>query len=117
LLLEGKDVTGQARTGSGKTLAFLLPLVDARRVAAEGRGDRFTKLAARHIRTAFGWHDSRVDTYCKRQAIRDKFAGQIDVASFNFALADGEGLEVALRGRNGGFQGRAGCLEALAGHM
>jgi copper resistance protein C len=41
-------------------------------------------------------HDSRVDTYCKRQAIRDKYAGQIDVASFNFALADGEGLESAL---------------------
>ena len=43
-----------------------------------------------------GINDSRVDTYCKRQTIRDKFAGQIDVATFNAALADGEGLESAL---------------------
>lgn len=43
-----------------------------------------------------GITDSRVDTYCKRQAIRDKYAGQIDVATFNGALADGEGLESAL---------------------
>src|SRR5688500_12896469 len=28
LLLEGRDVVGQARTGSGKTLAFGLPLVE-----------------------------------------------------------------------------------------
>jgi copper resistance protein C len=49
-------------------------------------------------------HDSRVDTYCKRQAIRDKYAGQIDVASFNFALADGEGLESALSDAMADFQ-------------
>src|SRR5438067_13875940 len=28
VLLDGRDVIGQARTGSGKTLAFMLPLVD-----------------------------------------------------------------------------------------
>lgn len=49
-------------------------------------------------------HDSRVDTYCKRQAIRDKYAGQIDIASFNFALADGEGLESALSDAMADFQ-------------
>jgi copper resistance protein C len=49
-------------------------------------------------------HDARVDTYCKRQAIRDKYAGQIDVASFNFALADGEGLESALADAMADFQ-------------
>jgi methionine-rich copper-binding protein CopC len=38
-----------------------------------------------------GITDSRVDTFCKREAIRQKYAGQIDVASFNAALADGEG--------------------------
>ncbi len=40
--------------------------------------------------------DVRVDTYRKRQAIRDKYQGQIDVAVFNAALADGEGFESAL---------------------
>ena len=40
--------------------------------------------------------NTRADTYCKRQAIRDKFKGQIDEATFNAALADGEGLESAL---------------------
>jgi len=40
--------------------------------------------------------DVRVNTYRKRQAIRDKYQGQIDVAVFNAALADGEGLESAL---------------------
>jgi methionine-rich copper-binding protein CopC len=43
-----------------------------------------------------GINDSRVDTFCKREAIRQKYAGQINVASFNAALADGEGLESAL---------------------
>src|SRR5687768_13635155 len=28
LLLEGRDVLGQARTGSGKTLAFALPMME-----------------------------------------------------------------------------------------
>ena len=32
---------------------------------------------------ATGITDVRVDTYCKRQAIRDKFKGQIDEKTFN----------------------------------
>jgi copper resistance protein C len=40
--------------------------------------------------------DVRVNTYRKRQAIRDRYQGQIDVAVFNAALADGEGFESAL---------------------
>lgn len=40
--------------------------------------------------------DVRVDTYCKRQSIRDKYQGQIDMASFNDDLAAGKGLESAL---------------------
>jgi copper resistance protein C len=51
-----------------------------------------------------GINDSRVDTFCKREAIRQKFAGQIDVASFNAALADGEGLETALADAMADFQ-------------
>jgi hypothetical protein len=51
-----------------------------------------------------GINDSRVDTYCKRQAIRDKFVGQIDVATFNGALADGEGLESGLADAMADFQ-------------
>jgi len=51
-----------------------------------------------------GIHDSRVDTYCKRQAIRQKYAGQIDVVTFNEALADGEGLESALADARADFQ-------------
>jgi copper resistance protein C len=51
-----------------------------------------------------GIHDSRVDTYCKRQAIRLKYAGQIDVVSFNEALADGEGFESALSDAMADFQ-------------
>jgi methionine-rich copper-binding protein CopC len=51
-----------------------------------------------------GINDSRIDTYCKRQAIRDKYAGQIDVATFNAAVADGEGLESALADAMADFQ-------------
>lgn len=51
-----------------------------------------------------GINDVRVDTYCKRQAIRDKFTGQIDEATFNAALADGEGLESALSDAMADFQ-------------
>jgi copper resistance protein C len=51
-----------------------------------------------------GITDSRVDTFCKREAIRQKYAGQIDVASFNAALADGEGLESALADAMADFQ-------------
>jgi methionine-rich copper-binding protein CopC len=41
--------------------------------------------------------DVRINTYRKRQAIRDQYQGQIDVAVFNAAIADGEGLESALK--------------------
>jgi methionine-rich copper-binding protein CopC len=51
-----------------------------------------------------GINDSRVDTFCKREAIRQKYAGQIDVATFNAALADGEGLESALADAMADFQ-------------
>jgi methionine-rich copper-binding protein CopC len=51
-----------------------------------------------------GIHDSRVDTYCKRQAIRQKYAGRIDIVTFNEALADGEGLESALADAMADFQ-------------
>ena len=51
-----------------------------------------------------GINDVRVDTYCKRQALRDKYAGQIDVATFNGALADGEGFESALSDAMADFQ-------------
>ena len=37
LLLDGRDVIGQARTGSGKTLAFALPLIERRRSASQRR--------------------------------------------------------------------------------
>ncbi|MBV8716034.1 MAG: hypothetical protein JO020_00375 [Chloroflexi bacterium] len=40
--------------------------------------------------------DSRVDTYAKRQAIRDKYRGQINETTFNDELGDGVGLEQAL---------------------
>ena len=43
-----------------------------------------------------GISDVRVDTYCKRQAIRDKFRGQIDEKTFNSELSLGVGLETAL---------------------
>jgi len=51
-----------------------------------------------------GINDARVETYCERQAIRDKYAGQIDISSFNAALADGEGLESALSDAMADFQ-------------
>jgi methionine-rich copper-binding protein CopC len=51
-----------------------------------------------------GIADVRVDTYCKRQAIRDKYAGQIDNASFNDDLAAGRGFESALADAMADFQ-------------
>ena len=51
-----------------------------------------------------GINDVRVDTFCKREAIRQKFAGQIDVASFNDDLASGKGLESALADAMADFQ-------------
>lgn len=43
-------------------------------------------------------YDFRVDTYRKRQAIRDRYRGRIDQAVFNFRLSIGEGVEAALSG-------------------
>lgn len=43
-----------------------------------------------------GINDVRVDTYCKRQAIRDKFRGKIDEKTFNYLLSIGKGLDSAL---------------------
>jgi methionine-rich copper-binding protein CopC len=40
--------------------------------------------------------DPRVDTFSKRQAIRDRFRGQLDEALFNALLAQGKSLDVAL---------------------
>jgi hypothetical protein len=41
-------------------------------------------------------HDDRVSTYRKRQAIRDKYRGQMGEAVFNEGLNAGKGLESAL---------------------
>jgi len=51
-----------------------------------------------------GINDARVDTFCKREAIRQKYAGQIDVSSFNDDLAAGKGLESALADAMADFQ-------------
>ena len=37
-----------------------------------------------------------MDTFSKRQAIRDRFRGQLDEALFNALLAQGKSLDVAL---------------------
>ena len=44
-----------------------------------------------------GINDVRINTYRKRQAIRDQYRGKIDELTFNLAVADGEGLESALK--------------------
>jgi hypothetical protein len=44
-----------------------------------------------------GIADARVDTYCKRQAIRDQYAGKINVVTFNYDLSIGMGLENSLK--------------------
>ncbi len=44
-----------------------------------------------------GIADSRVDTYCKRQAIRDQYKGKISELIFNFDLSIGMGLESSLK--------------------
>jgi hypothetical protein len=41
--------------------------------------------------------DTRIDSYAKRQAIRDKYRGQIDETTFNDELGDGVGLDQALQ--------------------
>jgi methionine-rich copper-binding protein CopC len=43
-----------------------------------------------------GISDVRIDTYCKRQALRDTYRGQIDEKTFNFDLSLGMGFETAL---------------------
>lgn len=53
-----------------------------------------------------GINDVRVDTYCKRQAIRDKFRGQIDEKTFNYLLSTGKGLDSALEGAMAALKGR-----------
>jgi hypothetical protein len=40
--------------------------------------------------------DPRIDTYAKRQAIRDQYQGKIDVLTFNDELSDGVPLDQAL---------------------
>jgi hypothetical protein len=40
--------------------------------------------------------DPRVDTYARRQAIRDKYRGQINETTFNDELGDGVSLDQAL---------------------
>jgi hypothetical protein len=40
--------------------------------------------------------DPRVDTYAKRQAIRDKYRGLINETTFNDELGDGVSLDQAL---------------------
>jgi methionine-rich copper-binding protein CopC len=44
-----------------------------------------------------GQADFRVNTYCKRQAIREQYKGRIDEKVFNFDLSIGMGLESALK--------------------
>ena len=43
-----------------------------------------------------GISDPRIDTYAKRQAIRDQYRGRIDEVTFNDELGDGVPLEQAL---------------------
>jgi methionine-rich copper-binding protein CopC len=52
-----------------------------------------------------GIADSRVDTYCKRQAIRDQYKGKISELTFNYDLSIGMGLESALKDAMGGAGG------------
>jgi methionine-rich copper-binding protein CopC len=52
-----------------------------------------------------GQADFRVNTYCKRQAIRDQYKGKINELVFNFDLSIGMGLESSLKdamGASGG---------------
>jgi methionine-rich copper-binding protein CopC len=49
-----------------------------------------------------GQADFRVNTYCKRQAIRDQYKGRIDELVFNFDLSIGMGLESSLKDAMGG---------------
>ena len=44
-----------------------------------------------------GIADARVNTYCKRQAIREQYKGKIDELLFNYDLSIGMGLESSLK--------------------
>jgi hypothetical protein len=44
-----------------------------------------------------GIADARVNTYCKRQAIREQYKGKINELVFNFDLSIGMGLESSLK--------------------
>src|SRR5262249_45019346 len=44
-----------------------------------------------------GITDVRINTYCKRQAIRDQYKGKISEVVFNESVADGVGLDSALK--------------------
>jgi copper resistance protein C len=52
--------------------------------------------------------DSRVNTYCKRQLVRDQYRGKIHEATFNEALAAGEKLEDALSAAMEELEGKEG---------
>ncbi len=49
-----------------------------------------------------GIADIRVNTYCKRQAIREQYKGKINEVLFNFDLSIGMGLESSLKDAMGG---------------
>jgi methionine-rich copper-binding protein CopC len=49
-----------------------------------------------------GIADFRVNTYCKRQAIREQYKGRINENVFNFDLSIGMGLESSLKDAMGG---------------
>ncbi len=49
-----------------------------------------------------GIADARVNTYCKRQAIREQFKGKINELVFNYDLSIGMGLESSLKDAMGG---------------
>jgi methionine-rich copper-binding protein CopC len=76
-----------APTGGGSTAAANPPAPTAAPVASPAP-------SADDLVTLHG--DDRVSTYRKRQAIRDKYRGQIDEAVFNEGLNAGKGLESAL---------------------
>jgi len=50
--------------------------------------------------------DERVNTYCKRQLVRDQYRGQINEGTFNGMIAEGAKLEDALHA----------AMEDLHGH-
>jgi methionine-rich copper-binding protein CopC len=55
-----------------------------------------------------GITDVRVNTYCKRQAVREQYKGKIDENTFNELLAMGVGLDSALEEAMEAMEGGAG---------